>query len=168
MDPCRSRLAPLRILHQQIQNSWNGKPRTNKFSRSSCESEYRTLASTAAEVIWIQHLLRDLRISLSNPPSLLCDNKSALFISSNPVSHKHSKHIDLDYHFLWELVAAGKIQTQHIPSHLQITNVSTKSVSRHRSLLFRTKLRVCSNPTLGLTEIMYLQQHCHASTIFNI
>ncbi|KAF5444723.1 hypothetical protein F2P56_033831, partial [Juglans regia] len=98
--------------------SWSAKKQPT-VSRSSCESEYRALASTAAEVLWLDHLLRDLRVSTTDRPLLLCDNKSAIFLSSNPVSHKRSKHIDLDYHFLRELVVAGRIRTQHIPTTLQ-------------------------------------------------
>ncbi|XP_042962422.1 uncharacterized mitochondrial protein AtMg00810-like [Carya illinoinensis] len=129
--------------------SWSAKKQPT-VSRFSCESEYRALAATAAEVLWLQHLLRDLHVTSSASPLLLCDNKSAIFLSSNPVSHKRSKHIDLDYHFLRELVVAGTIRTQHVPSSLQIADIFTKSVSRPLFLLFRSKLCVCFNPSLSL------------------
>ncbi|RVW84000.1 hypothetical protein CK203_047314 [Vitis vinifera] len=45
-----------------------------------------TLVPFAAEVLWLTHLFRDLRVTLTHRPLLLCDNKSALFLSSNPVS----------------------------------------------------------------------------------
>jgi hypothetical protein len=90
--------------------SWSAKKQPT-VSRSSCESEYRALALTAAEILWLTHLLRDLKVSHSQPPLLLCDNKSAIFLSSNPVSHKRAKHVELDYHFLRELVLTGKLRT---------------------------------------------------------
>ncbi|RVW65072.1 Retrovirus-related Pol polyprotein from transposon RE1 [Vitis vinifera] len=129
--------------------SWSAKKQPT-VSRSSCESEYRALALTAAEVLWLTHLLRDLRVTLTHRPLLLCDNKSAIFLSSNLVSHKRAKHIDLDYHFLRELIVAGTLSLQHIPSHLQLVDVFTKSVSRDLYVFFRSKLRVCVNPTLSL------------------
>ncbi|GKA77787.1 retrovirus-related pol polyprotein from transposon TNT 1-94 [Tanacetum coccineum] len=86
--------------------SWSAKKQPT-VSRSSCESEYRAMANTAAEIIWITHLLRELHALPPDRPTLLCDNKSALFMSQNPVSHKRAKHIDLDYHFVRELVASG-------------------------------------------------------------
>ena len=67
--------------------SWSAKKQPT-VSHSSCESEYRAFALTAAELLWLTHLLRDLRISLPQQPLLLCDNKSAIFLSSNPISHK--------------------------------------------------------------------------------
>lgn len=50
-------------------------------SRSSCESEYRAMANMAAEIIWINHLLRELNALPLDKPALLCDNRSALFVS---------------------------------------------------------------------------------------
>ena len=79
----------------------------------------------------------------------MCDNKSVIFLSSNPISHKRAKHVDLDYHFLRELVIAGKLRTKYVPSHLQVFDLFTKSVSRPLFDFFRTKLHVCSNPTLS-------------------
>ena len=97
--------------------SWSAKKQPI-VSHSSYESKYRALALTAAKLLWLMHLLRDLKVSLPRWPLLLCDNKSAIFLSSNPVSHKRAKHVELDYHFLRELVVAGKLRTQYVPSHL--------------------------------------------------
>ncbi|KAF5458683.1 hypothetical protein F2P56_022696 [Juglans regia] len=108
--------------------SWSAKKQPT-VSRSSCESEYQALATTAAELLWFTHLLHDLKVPISRKPILLCDNKSAIFLNSNPVSHKRAKHVELDYHFLRELVVAGKLHTQYVPSHLQVVDLFTKSVS---------------------------------------
>ena len=129
--------------------SWSAKKQST-VSRSSCESEYCALALTAAELLWLMHLLRDLKVSLPRWPLLLCDNKSAIFLSSNPVSHKRAKHVELDYHFLRKLVVAGKLRTQYVPSHLQVADIFTKIVPRPLFQFFRPKLHVCPNPTLSL------------------
>jgi hypothetical protein len=60
-------------------------------------------------------LFRDLHVTTSAPPLLLYHNRSAIFLNSNPVSPMRSKHIDLDYHFLHELMTTGTICTQHVP-----------------------------------------------------
>ncbi|KAJ0824902.1 putative RNA-directed DNA polymerase [Helianthus annuus] len=90
--------------------SWSAKKQPT-ISRSSCESEYRAMANTVAEIVWITHLLRELHALPPDRPTLLCDNKSALFMTQNPVSHKRAKHIDLDYHFIRELAYSGKLYT---------------------------------------------------------
>jgi hypothetical protein len=43
--------------------SWSAKKQST-VSRSSTESEYRQLAHTAAEISWLRHLMKDLRIFL--------------------------------------------------------------------------------------------------------
>ena len=59
--------------------SWSAKKQPT-VSHSSCESEYRALTLTVTELLWLMHLLQDLRISLPQQPLLLCDNKSAIFL----------------------------------------------------------------------------------------
>nr|GFA03889.1 putative zinc finger, CCHC-type [Tanacetum cinerariifolium] len=43
-------------------------------SRSSCESEYRAMANTAAALIWLSHLLQELHALPASRLTLLCDN----------------------------------------------------------------------------------------------
>ena len=76
------------------------------------------MANTAAEIIWITHPLHELHALPLDLPTLLCDNKSALFLSQNPNSHKRAKHIDINYHFVCELVASGRLQTRFVPTSL--------------------------------------------------
>lgn len=99
---------------------------------------------------WLDHLLRDLHIHSTDWPLFLYDNKSAIFLSYHIVFHKHSKHINLDYHFFHELVVTGCIRIQHVPFTLQVVNVYTKSVSRPLFTFFRSKLCMCSNSMLSL------------------
>ncbi|XP_057958587.1 uncharacterized mitochondrial protein AtMg00810-like [Malania oleifera] len=105
--------------------SWSAKKQP-VVSHSSCESEYRALAPTTAKILWLTHVLHDLKFPIPQQPLLLCDNKSAIFLSYNPVSHKQSKHVELDYHFLGELVLGSKLCTQYVPSHLQVVDIFTK------------------------------------------
>ena len=102
--------------------SWSAKKQPT-VSRSSCESEYRALAMTAAELLWLTHLLHDLKVPIPQQPLLLCDNKSAIFLSSNPVSHKH---VELDYHFLRELVVAGNFAPSMCPPTSKLLTSSPK------------------------------------------
>ena len=121
--------------------SWTSKKQTT-VSRSSAESEYRALALTAAEVKWLLNILHDLRIQLPAQPTLLCDNTSAIFMTRNPVAQRRSRHIDIDVHFVRELVCNGILTIKHVPSTLQIADIFTKSPSKSLFLLFRSKLRV--------------------------
>lgn len=129
--------------------SWSAKKQPT-VSRSSCESEYRALANAASDIIWITHLLRELYVLPSGSPTLVFDNRSALFLSQNPISHKRAKHIDIDYHFVRELVLSGKLHTRYVSTHLQVADIFTKSLPGPLFEDFRTKLRVgLPPPSLG-------------------
>uniref|UniRef100_A0A2N9FMY8 Reverse transcriptase Ty1/copia-type domain-containing protein n=1 Tax=Fagus sylvatica TaxID=28930 RepID=A0A2N9FMY8_FAGSY len=63
--------------------SWSAKKQPI-VSHSSTEAEYRAMASTAAELTWLSFILRDIGIYQAQPPTLFCDNLSALHMSVNP------------------------------------------------------------------------------------
>ncbi|KAM0070796.1 putative RNA-directed DNA polymerase [Helianthus debilis subsp. tardiflorus] len=125
--------------------SWGAKKQPT-VARSSCESEYRAMANTAAEIVWLTHLLQELYALPPSRPTILCDNQSAIFLTQNPVAHKRTKHIDLDYHFLRELVAAGKLTTKFIPTKLQVADIFTKSLPSSQFNVLRQMLRLGPPP----------------------
>lgn len=90
------------------------------------EAENCSLASLAADLTWITYLLKDVGISLSQPPLLFTDNISPLHLIANPVLHTHTKHVELDYHFVQEKVVQGAMVTKFVPSLRQIANFITK------------------------------------------
>ncbi|GAA0154729.1 hypothetical protein LIER_37950 [Lithospermum erythrorhizon] len=108
--------------------SWSSKKQPT-ISRSSTEVEYRALATVAAEVTWLQFLLKDLQVTLSEVPLALCDNISTTYLAYNLVLHSRSKHIALDYHFVREKVTLGDLIFKHIPTHLQLADAFTKPLS---------------------------------------
>jgi len=73
-------------------------------ARSSVAAEYRAMASTTYEFIWLKQLLKELQFGEFNQMTLICDNQVALHISSNPVFHEMTKHIEIDCHFILEKI----------------------------------------------------------------
>jgi hypothetical protein len=100
--------------------SWSLKKQTT-VARSSTEAEYRILAMVTAEVIWLKNLFRELELVLP-APVLLCDNLGATFLASNSAFHARTKHIELDYHFMWGKVADGTIHVRFIYSQDQLAD----------------------------------------------
>ena len=69
-------------------------------SCSSAEVEYRAMAATAREMVWLQSFVQDLGITTPMPMPIHCDNKAAIFIAGNLAFHERTKHIEIDYHFI--------------------------------------------------------------------
>ncbi|GJV91810.1 putative reverse transcriptase domain-containing protein [Tanacetum coccineum] len=115
------------------------------ISRSSAEAEYRGVANAVAETCWLWNLLRELHTPLSSATLVYCDNVSAVYLSCNPVQHQRTKHIEIDIHFVCDLVAAGQVRVLHIPSRYQFADIFTKGLPSALFEEFRSSLSVRVN-----------------------
>ncbi|GJY26330.1 ribonuclease H-like domain-containing protein [Tanacetum coccineum] len=88
--------------------TWSSK-RQDTLSCSSAEAEYCRVANAVAETSWIRNLLRELHNPLFTATLVYCDNVSVVYMSANPVQHQHTKHIEIDIHFVRDKVAAGHV-----------------------------------------------------------
>nr|GEW70735.1 ribonuclease H-like domain-containing protein [Tanacetum cinerariifolium] len=86
------------------------------LSRSNAEAEYRGVANAIAETCWLRNLLRELHTPLSSATLVYCDNVCVVYLSSNSVQHQRTKHIEIDIHFVRDLIAAGQVRVLHVPS----------------------------------------------------
>ena len=75
--------------------SWKSK-KQDVVARSNAEVEYRAMALATCELIWLKHLLQELRFGNDEQMKLICDNQTALHISSNPIFHERTKHIEVE------------------------------------------------------------------------
>jgi histone deacetylase 1/2 len=112
------------------------------ISRSSTEAEYKAVANATAELIWVQSLLRELRVSQKQPPVLWCDNIGATYLSSNPVFHARTKHIEVDYHFVRERVAQKLLCIKFISSKDQLADIFTKPLPQPQFVGYRRDLNL--------------------------
>nr|GEV86521.1 ribonuclease H-like domain-containing protein [Tanacetum cinerariifolium] len=112
--------------------SWSVKSQTT-LSHSSAEAEYRGVANAVAETCWLHNLLREFHTSLSSTTLVYYDNVSAVYLSSNPIQHQRTKHIEIDIHFVRDLVATGQVWVFYVPSRYQFADIFTKGL---RTALF--------------------------------
>ncbi|XP_066333437.1 uncharacterized mitochondrial protein AtMg00810-like [Miscanthus floridulus] len=119
--------------------SWSSK-RQPTVSRSSAEAEYRVVANGVAEASWLQQLLQELHHPLQTSSLVYCDNISAVYLSSNPIQHQRTKHVEIDLHFVRERVAIGAVRVLHVPTTSQFADVFTKGLPSSVFMDFHSNL----------------------------
>lgn len=83
--------------------SWKSK-KQSVVARSTGEAEYCAMALTTYKITWLSALLKDMGLKDLPPAVLKCDNMVAIFIAANPVLHERTKHVEIDCHFIREMI----------------------------------------------------------------
>jgi hypothetical protein len=123
--------------------SWSSKHQ-NVISRSSAEAEYRAMANGVAEACWLRQLLQELHAPLTKSTLVYCDNVSTVYLSTNPIQHQRTKHVEIDLHFVRERVAIGDVRVLHVPMTSQIADIFTKGLPTSVFSEFRSSLNIRS------------------------
>jgi hypothetical protein len=116
----------------------------NVVSRSSAEAEYRAVANGVAEACWLRQLLQELHAPLTKSTLVYCDNVSAVYLSTNPIQHQCTKHVEIDLHFVREHVAIGDVCVLHVPMTSQFADIFMKGLPTSVFSEFRSSLNIRS------------------------
>jgi hypothetical protein len=80
------------------------------------------------EALWLQKLLAVFGVQ-AVPLEIQCDSQGALSLMQHVVASQRSKHIDVQFHFVRDRVAAGDVVFRYIESENNIADCLTKAVS---------------------------------------
>ncbi|PHT27902.1 hypothetical protein CQW23_32497 [Capsicum baccatum] len=94
---------------------------------STTEVEYIAITEAFKEAIWLKGLFGELRKDLQIT-TVFCDSKSAIFLMKDQMFHERTKHIDIRYHFVREIIGRGVIVVSKISTHDNPTDMMTKTL----------------------------------------
>jgi hypothetical protein len=97
-----------------------------------------------AEASWLRQLLAELHSPLRRATVVYCDNISAVYLSTNPVQHQRTKHVEIDLHFVRDRVAIGEVRVLHVPTTSQFADIFTKGLPSSTFTDFRSSLNITS------------------------
>ena len=118
--------------------SWTSRAQRT-IAHSSTEAEYMALSDCSRQVMWIRSLLGELGYKLHAIP-ISGDNQGSLFMASNPITESRSKHIDIRYHYIREVVEAGHVEVFFIDGNDNPADLFTKNLGHIKFLRFRSQL----------------------------
>ena len=87
-----------------------------------------TMTEAMKEAIWLQGLLDDLGVE-QDFLRVRCDSMSVIYLAKNQVYHAQTKHIDVRYHFIRDVLDDGDIRLVKIHTNDNPANMLTKVVT---------------------------------------
>jgi hypothetical protein len=95
---------------------------------SMIEAEYMAAAEAAKEALWLTRLVRELGIQQVGV-LLYCDDQSVIYLAKNQVYHARTKHIDVRFHKIRELVATIELLLEKIYTYENAADMLTKPIT---------------------------------------
>ena len=93
--------------------SWSSK-RQGIIALLSTEAEYIAETHAVKEGIWLKSFVKEIVEKEGGAFTIMADNQGAISLAKDNKFHAHTKHIDLQYHFVHEVVEDEKIKMIHM------------------------------------------------------
>ncbi|KAG7554353.1 GAG-pre-integrase domain [Arabidopsis suecica] len=126
---------------------------------STTEAEYMALTEAVKEAIWLKGLLKEFGYAQKSV-EIFCDSSSAIALSKNNVHHERTKHIDVKYHFIREVIANGDIDVVKISTEKNPADIFTKTlaVSKFQAALKLLQVEFCkSSDDLSIKQVQKIK-----------
>jgi hypothetical protein len=94
---------------------------------STTKVEYMEATHASKEAVWLQRLSSSIGL-VQKEVILDCDSQSAIFLEKNPTYHSKTNHIDVQYHFVRDMVEEKKVLLEKINTLKNVADSLTKSV----------------------------------------
>ena len=97
---------------------------------SSTEAEYIAATEACKEVLWLQMFLDELGFAPTEATTLQCDNQSAIALCRDSKFHARTKHMDIRYHFICEVIDNRELSVKYVVSGDNPADILTKALGK--------------------------------------
>ena len=115
--------------------SWSSK-KQNIIALSSTEAEYIAQTHAAKEAMWMKNFLDEIQGPRGGPIVVNCNNQGAIVLAKDSKFHSCTKHINLHYHFMREVVEDGRLSMNYIPTNENVLDIFTKALAHPKFVHF--------------------------------
>ena len=100
-------------------------------SLSTIEVEYMVATHASKEAVCLQILCLGIGL-LQQVVRIDCDSHSAIYMAKNLAYHSKTKHIDIQYHFVRDMVDENKVLLMKVDTLKNVADSLNKSVSTEK------------------------------------
>jgi hypothetical protein len=119
--------------------TWSSK-KQNLVALSSTEAEYIAQNHAVREALWLRRFIAEINNRDPITIVLHSDNTGAIDMAKDPKFHSRTKHIDIRYHFIREVVADEMVRLEYIPGEENTADIFTKPLVRSKLEQFANEL----------------------------
>ena len=105
--------------------------RQSVVALSTIDFEYMISTHARKEEIWLQILCSSIGL-VQQVVRIECDSQSAIFLAKIPAYHSKKKHIDVQYHFVRDMVEEKKVLLMKVDTLNNVTDSLTKYESTEK------------------------------------
>jgi hypothetical protein len=107
---------------------------------STTEAELIAVYEVVKEMEWMSMLLTEMGYRVRKPMTVWCDNLSTIQITKHATNHDRTKHIDVRYFYVRDLVIKKQVEVKWIETGKQTADIFTKALEPQPFLTHRNKL----------------------------
>ena len=115
--------------------------RQSVVALSTAEAEYIALTHGTKEALWLRQMLKELDFVCDTIP-INVDNQSAIKLTKNSEFHKRSKHIDVRFHFVRDVLNRKEIDLNYIESKQQLADIITQPLAKKQFCFLREQIGI--------------------------
>ncbi|QRW23201.1 Retrotransposon gag protein [Rhizoctonia solani] len=112
------------------------------------EAEYMALSHACTQAMWLRQFFEELQYVADTPTLIVSDNLAALALSKELQFHGQSKHINIQHHFMQDLIEKRKVATLHQSFAERLNTIYKTEAQEHRNLIANLEAH---NRNLALT-----------------
>lgn len=95
---------------------------------STTEARYIAAAFCACQCVWLIRVLEMIGFEEKSATVINCNNGSTIQLSKHPMFFGKSKHIEVRFHYLIDLVSGEIVKLEHCSIENQVTDIFTKTL----------------------------------------
>jgi len=107
--------------------SWMSK-KQSVVALSTTEAEYMAATHASKEAVWLQRLCSSMGL-VEGAIRIDCESQRAIFLAKNPAYHSKTRHIDVQYHFMRDMIEDKKVLLVKVDTLKNTADALKKSVS---------------------------------------